>query len=136
MDAEGVGGGRIDGACLTAWGLLDGGTRVALAFASSDGTARQLSLPFDALSSLLMTLPRILQAALNARFPDGSLRVAQPLAHWKLEQNATTNGLILSLGTADGFEIAFSVAREDVTSLGTSLLGPAQTPGSAAATLN
>jgi hypothetical protein len=136
MTAESVDGARINGTCLTSWGLLDGGTRVTLAFASLDGTAHHISLPFDALSSLLMTLPRILQAALNARFPDGLLRVAQPLANWRLEHNATTNGLILSLGTAEGFEVAFIVARKDVNSLGASLLGPAQTLGPAPATLN
>ncbi len=83
-----------------------------------------------------MTLPRILQAALNARFPDGSLRVAQPLARWKLERSATTSGLILSLGTAEGFEVVFIVAGQEAGSLGASLLAPVQAPEPAAATLN
>jgi hypothetical protein len=43
-----------------------------------------------------MTLPRMLQAALDQRCVDGSLRVTQPLDNWRLEQPQGEAGLILN----------------------------------------
>jgi hypothetical protein len=45
-----------------------------------------------------------------------------PLGGWRLEQADGGNGLILKLGTRDGFEVAFAVAGEDAGSLGLALL--------------
>jgi hypothetical protein len=39
-----------------------------------------------------------------------------------LEQAKGDNGLILKLGTRDGFEVAFAVPEEEAGSLGTALL--------------
>jgi hypothetical protein len=60
---------------------------------------------FDALSSLLMTLPRMLQAALDSRCSDGSLRLAQVLGSWRLEQAQGCPSLILKLSTRDGLKL-------------------------------
>jgi hypothetical protein len=122
MDAVSASGVLVAGEQLTGWGVLGGGTHIGLAFGSPDGTTHQIALPFDALSGLLMTLPRMLQSALDARFPDGSLRVVQPLTRWNLERNAGGSGLILNLGTKDGFEVAFTVTAQDADSLGATLL--------------
>jgi hypothetical protein len=70
----------------------------------------------------MMTLPRMLQSALNERFPDGSLRVVQHLGKWQLEQQEIDDGLILKLGTNDGFEVAFALSGEHAGSLGAALL--------------
>ena len=37
----------------------------------------------------MMTLPRMLQSALDEQFPDGSLRIVQRLGKWALEQQET-----------------------------------------------
>ena len=76
----------------------------------------------DALTGLLMTLPRMLQTALDARFPDGSLRFVQRLGTWRIEQAECDAGLILKLGTRDGFEVAFALHSQDAGSLGAALL--------------
>lgn len=91
-------------------------------FLGADGRARRIVLPFEAIASLLMTLPRMLQAALDARFPDGSLRFVQRLGEWQIEQAASDGGLILKLGTPDGFEVAFGLSKQDADSLSTALL--------------
>jgi hypothetical protein len=91
-------------------------------FVGADGTTHQIVLPFEALSSLLMTLPRMLQTALDARFADGSLRFVQPIGSWRLEQAESDLGLILRLGTRDGFEIAFAWNGSDADSVGAALL--------------
>jgi hypothetical protein len=111
----------IEGRGLTTWAVLPGGERVCLGFMANGGEAHRIVLPFEALTGLLMTLPRMLQAALDERFPDGTLRVVHPLGDWRLEQAEGGNGLILKLGTRDGFEVAFAVSDEDAVSLGTAL---------------
>ena len=112
----------IEGRQLTAWAVLAGGTRIRLDFIGNDGSTHRIVLPFDALTGLLMTLPRMLQTALDARFADGSLRFVQRLGRWQLEQAAADAGLILKLGTPDGFEVAFALNGDDADSLGTALL--------------
>jgi hypothetical protein len=112
----------IQGRKLTTWTVLPGGTEICLGFADADGDSHRIVLPVEALSGLMMTLPRMLQSALNERFPDGSLRVVQRLGKWQLEQQAIDDGLILKLGTKDGFEVAFALNGEHAGSLGAALL--------------
>ena len=102
--------------------VLANGTRIRLDFTGNDGTTYGIVLPFDSLSGLLMTLPRMLQTALDARFPDSSLRCVQQLSTWQIEQAEGEPWLILRLGTRDGFEVAFSLKGKDADSLGTALL--------------
>jgi hypothetical protein len=114
----------IEGQDLTTWVVLPGGEQVCLGFAATGGETHRIILPFAALTGLLMTLPRILQTALDERFPDNTLRVVHPLGEWRLEQFEGDNGVILNLGTPDGFEVAFAVPDEDAGSLGSALLTP------------
>ena len=76
----------IKGEKLTAWNVVPGGTEVSLDFVAIDGGKHRIVLPVDTLSGLLMTLPRMLQSALDERFPDGSFRVVQGLGNWQLER--------------------------------------------------
>jgi hypothetical protein len=112
----------IEGQRLTAWAVLPGGTQIRLDFTAADGRTHRIVLPFDTLSGLLMTLPRMLQSALDARFSDGSLRVVQRLGAWRLEQLEGDSGLLLKLGTPDGFEVAFVLNDTLAGSLGSALL--------------
>jgi hypothetical protein len=112
----------IEGRKLTTWAVLPGGERVCLAFTADGGDTHRLALPFEALTGLLMTLPRMLQQALDERFPDGTLRVVHPLGDWHLEQAEGHPSFILKLSTRDGFEVAFSIDGDAVASLGTALL--------------
>jgi hypothetical protein len=112
----------IEGTELTSWGVLPGGTQISLDFMAADGAKHRIVLPVDALSGLMMTLPRMLQSALDERFPNGSLRVVQRLGKWQLEQQEIGDGLILKLGTKDGFEVAFALNPDHADSLGTALL--------------
>ena len=112
----------IEGEQLTAWSVSVGGTHVRMDFIGTDGTPHRIVLPFDVLSGLLMTLPRMLQTALNARFSDGSLRFVQCLGSWQIEQAEADPSLILRLGTRDGFEVAFALNGSDAGSLGAALL--------------
>ena len=77
---------------LTTWAVLPGGEQICLDFTANDGDTHRIVLPFDALTGLLMTLPRMLQTALDERFPDGSLRVVQPLGAWRWNRPKATMG--------------------------------------------
>jgi hypothetical protein len=122
MSSDGENVRAIEGRRLTAWSVLAGGTRIQLVLVDRAGTFHQIVLPFDALTGLLMTLPRMLQAALDTRGADGSLRFVQPLGCWRLERAKNESALILQLGTRDGFEVAFALNGEDADSLGAALL--------------
>ena len=122
MDMAPSVGRPIEGEQLTSWAILAGGTHVRMDFLATDGAQYQIVLPFDTLTGLLMTLPRMLQTALDARFSDGSLRFVQQLGAWQIEQADVNAGLILKLCTPDGFEVAFALGDHDADSLGTALL--------------
>ena len=112
----------IEGEELSAWTVLAGGTHLRMDFVGSDGARHGLVLSFDVLGSLLMTLPRMLQTALDARFSDGSLRFVQQLGTWQIERAEANACLILRLGTPDGFEVAFALDGRDADSLGAALM--------------
>jgi hypothetical protein len=69
----------------------------------------------------------MLQSALDTRFADGSLRFVQQLGGWRIEQAEAEAGLILKLGTRDGFEVSFVLRSEDAGSLGSALLAAPDT---------
>jgi hypothetical protein len=112
----------IEGEQLTAWAVLAGGTHVRMDFIGTDGTHDKIVPPFDALTGLLMTLSRMLQTAQDTRFSDGSLRFVQLLSAWQIERAEANDGLILRLGTRDGFELAFSLNKRDADSPGAALV--------------
>ena len=120
----------IEGQKLTTWAVLPGGNQVCLGFAATGGRTHRIVLPFEALAGLLMTLPRMMQSALDERFSDGTLRLVHRLALWRLERAEGDNGLILKLATRDGFEVAFALPDEDAGSLGTALLAMPDDPNS------
>jgi hypothetical protein len=117
----------ILGQQLTGWNVLPGGTQICLDLTLTDGRTHAVVLPFDALSGLMMTLPRMLQSALNERFGDGSMRVVQPLGIWNIELHEPDRSLLVKLGTTDGFEVAFALSAEHADALGTALLDARQT---------
>jgi hypothetical protein len=111
----------IHGEKLTTWSVLPGGKQISLDFIALDGGRHRIVLPADALSGLMMTLPRMLQSALDEGFPNGSFRVVQTMGNWRLEQPGVAGELILRLGTTDGFEVAFVLNDEHARSLGVAL---------------
>ena len=102
----------IEGQKLTSWGVLPGGTQIALDFVAIDGGTHRIVLPFDALSGLMMTLPRMLQSALDERFPDGGMRIVQPLGTMAAGTTEPRRQLYPQARYADGFEVAFALNGE------------------------
>ena len=107
---------EVVGEGLTSWSVSDDGDRVQLGFEDGAGRLSRLDLPFEALSALLLIVPRILRAALRARGNRGA-RVVQPLDAWRLEQAASSGCLVLTLSTRAGFDIALAVTAQQLSDM-------------------
>jgi hypothetical protein len=125
---EAIGDGTVAGERLTTFDGGSDGERVRLNFVDANGRRCSLSLPLEQLGALLMTIPRILRSALEARFGDDTRRFVHPLACWRLESVVGTEAVILNLLTPDGFDVSFSVAGDDARRLGAALSGTSATP--------
>jgi hypothetical protein len=98
----------------------DGG--VSLGFVDAGGNPATLKLSLNQVGSLAMTLPGLIDKALQTRFGDASLRYAYPLASWVLEQSSYPAESMVTLRTVDGFSVCFSLARQQQSELGEALL--------------
>jgi hypothetical protein len=78
-------------------------------------------LTSDSTQKLLMSLPRLLSRALLAQHRDNSVRAVFPLSEWRLEKAAGSPDLILTMMTADGFEVAFSLGTQVAATLASAL---------------
>lgn len=101
---------------LTTWSVSADGSRARLGFSDD--------LPVEAVSGLLMTLPRILHRAHDAH-EDGSSRVVQPLGAWQLERAVGDGRLVLTLTTPDGFGVAFALAPGELAAMAEAGQAPA-----------
>lgn len=70
----------------------------------------RLAFPIEVISSLMMTLPRMLNTVVRRKDP--SLRVVYPLGKHHFEKAADGSTRILTLATRDGFEVSFTVSEE------------------------
>ena len=101
---------------LTSWTVSEDGDRIRLGFEDGVGRRRGFDLPFDAVSSLLLTTPRMLRTALRAQ-GNRSARVVQPLGAWSVERAAHPGCLILTLSALSGFDVAFAVAPHQLAAM-------------------
>jgi hypothetical protein len=93
------------------------GHMVELGFKDCSGTPVSLALPHEALGMLLMTLPRLIETALQQRTGDASLRHVYPLGSWKAEHASDGASLLLRLVTPDDFAVFFCVSYDDAQGL-------------------
>jgi hypothetical protein len=126
----------IRGERLTTWAVAENGDRVRLGLEDEAGRVCAISLPIAVLSALMMTIPRMLHSALEARFADSSLRMIHELGDWRVERAAGADAFIVSLATPDGFEVTFAVPALQADRLGKTLRFSANTAAAGAVTIN
>lgn len=107
---------EIEGRRLTTFDVTPDGTRFRLNFTDSRGQPSAVTLPTECLNELLMTLPRIVSQALQARYNDSSLRLVFPAEEWRIESSADRR-IILTIGTGGGFEASFVFEREHLRTI-------------------
>jgi hypothetical protein len=95
----------------------DDGTSISLIADDDTGHLFRLTFPTTVLSSLVMTLPQIVTAAVQRQRNDPSARVVYPLAESRMELSTDFATRILTLMTADGFTVSFAVTNEQFREL-------------------
>jgi hypothetical protein len=122
---------EIDTQALTTCEVAADGGAVSLGFVDSGGKPAIIRLSLNQVGALAMTLPALIDKALQARFGDHSLRYAYPLASWMLEQSSDPTQAMVTLRTVDGFSVCFSIPRAQQSELGEALVSqqaPNMTP--------
>ena len=112
----------IDAHALTSCGVADDGDAISLGFVDAAGNPATVRLSLKQVGALVMTLPTLLQKALQTRYGDESLRYAYPLASWTVEQSIDQTQRMVTLQTEDGFSVCFAVPREQQSELGEALM--------------
>ena len=102
----------IESQSLTTCEVAPDGSTVVLGFTDSSGAAATIRLPLNQVGALAMTLPELINKALQSRFGDHTLRYAYPLASWTVERSSDPGTGMMTLSTTDGFSVCFSMERE------------------------
>jgi hypothetical protein len=90
---------------------------ISLGFVDISGQPVTIQLSVEQAGAWIMTLPGLVDKALQTRYADATLRYTYPLASWKVEQSTDPNHCMMTLKTADGFGACFLIAREQWSQL-------------------
>jgi hypothetical protein len=108
---------RIDIRGLARFETGEDGVSISLVAEDVSGRSVRLTFPTEVLSSLIMTLPQMLTAAIQRRRNDPSARLVYPLAETKTELSTDLSTRILTLKTPDGFTVSFAVSDDQFREL-------------------
>ncbi len=112
---------KIDAQALTTCEIAPDGGALSLSFLDANGKPATLKLSLNQAGALAMTLPGLIEKALQIRFGNKSLRYTYPLASWMLERSTDPGKRMVTLRTADGFSVCFSIPRQQQNELGEAL---------------
>src|SRR5258707_4391278 len=113
---------EIEAQCLTTCEVTADGGAISLGFVDSCGKPATIRLSLNQVGALAMTLPGLIDKALQTRYGDQSLRYAYPLASWVVEQSSDPTQGMVTLRTVDGFSVCFSIPRQQQSELGEALV--------------
>ena len=108
---------RIEIKGLTRFEAGADGASTSLLGEDTSGHAVRPTFPTDVLSSLIMTLPQMLTAAIQRRRNDPGARLVYPLAEFRTELSTDLSTRILTLKTLDGFIVSFAVSDDQFREL-------------------
>ena len=119
---------EIDTQSLTTCEVTADGGAISLGFVDSTGNPATIRLSLNQVGALAMTLPGLIDKALQTRFGDRSLRYAYPLESWVVEQSSDPAQGMVTLKTVDGFSVCFSIPRQQQGELGEALVAQPAAP--------
>ena len=102
----------IESQSLTMCEVTPDGNTIVLGFTDSSGAPARIRLPLSQIVALAMTLPDLINKALQSRYGDDTLRYAYPLASWTVERSSDPSTGMMTLSTTDGFSVCFSIERD------------------------
>jgi len=102
------------------------GEIIELGLVDQSNTAVSVQLTFDQAEAVVMTLPHLLQAALKRRTGRQDARYAFGIGDWMIEETKGENCLLVTLTTADGFQVCFGIPFDACQALGWSLMHHAE----------
>jgi hypothetical protein len=79
-------------------------------FIDNAGDPVSLQRAFEHAESVAMTLPQLLTRAVKAQTGDHNARYVFPLGQWSLEKIEDRRSFVLTLKTADGFQVSFRIS--------------------------
>jgi hypothetical protein len=107
---------------LTTCNVIKDGKAIRLDLVEATGDLVSIEFPFDQASSIIMTLPRVLSAALKVQTGRTDMVYVFTLGKWSLQRESDQKGNILTLRTLDDFEISFDLPAEARRAMGWTLL--------------
>src|SRR5271169_3729812 len=113
---------EIDTQALTSCEVAADGGAISLGFVGAGGRPATIRLSLNQVGALAMTLPGLIDKALQTRYGDKSLRYAYPLASWAVEQSSDPSQGMITLRTVDGFSVCFTLPRDQQSELGQALV--------------
>ncbi len=105
----------------------DDGSFVRIFVEDAAGRSMSIALPINCLSSLIMTLPEMMEAAVQNRARDPSLRVVFTLGRFAVELSPGGGTRIVTLQTPDGFAVSFGLSEGQCQEMGQACLGGGMT---------
>jgi hypothetical protein len=97
------------------------GHTITLGFFDSDGRSMAMRFPINQAEALAMTLPVLIETALQRQFNDASLCFTYPLQSWRCHATSDASTNILTLTTVDGFSVSFSLLQQQSKNLSETL---------------
>ena len=113
---------EIESKALTSCEIAPDGNAISFGFVDTGGQPATIRLSLTQVGALAMTLPGLIDKALQTRFGDQSLRYAYPLESWLVEESTDPSQGMMTLRTVDGFSVCFSIPRQQQSELGEALM--------------
>ncbi|MGC3980966.1 MAG: hypothetical protein QM808_06900 [Steroidobacteraceae bacterium] len=117
---------EIAAASLTTFDVSADGSCARLHMLDSAGQPATLILPVNCLHQLLMSIPKMVQMALQRSHVDDSMRLVHALEGFKLEAGelgeSGESQFILTMHTTGDFAVSFSASTENMAALANSIL--------------
>ena len=113
---------EVETKALTSCEIAADGDAISLGFVDSHGNPATIRLSLNQVGALAMTLPALIDKALQTRYGDQCLRYAYPLESWLVEESTDPAHGMMTLRTVDGFSVCFSIPRQQQSELGEALM--------------